>query len=162
MRAVLLALVVTLAAVLAGCMASAGNSEKPVPGGAMNVGFSVESAAGDPATQFHDGDTVHFVFRVHNADSAPRTLEFTFPPHRVSVFAAKVDAPVWRAFEGRMFPQVMRAQDVPVGESITFTAEWELRGVAPGIYRVQPEFIGFARPGAPLERKLAAVSIRIE
>lgn len=154
-------LLLMTAGLLGGCMASAGDREANAPAAALHIEFSVEDTAGRRAATFHEGDSVQFVFRVHNAATAPRTLAFTFPPHRVRVVSA-AGTPVWQAFEGRMFPQVMRTQDVPAGESVTFTAEWEVRGLAPGAYRVQPEFIGFVEPGGRLEENLPAVTIHIQ
>lgn len=158
MRAMGVALVMAAGA-LSGCVANADNAEAQA--NAVHVEFQVEDSAGHAATAFHNDDTVHFVFRVQNNDVTPQALAFTFPPHRVRVVSS-AGAPVWQAFEGRMFPQVMRTQDVPAGESIAFTAEWEARDLAPGVYRVQPEFIGFLSSGAPLASNLPAVSIHIE
>ncbi|HEX7047140.1 MAG TPA: BsuPI-related putative proteinase inhibitor [Gammaproteobacteria bacterium] len=120
-------------------------------GDAMNVEFSIQDAAGVPTLEFRQGETVRFVFRVQNNARETQRLAYTFPPHDVAVVSASGD-PVFSAWNGKMFAQVMRVEAVPPGESLEFFIEWKLEsndGVAvpPGDYRVETEFNAFVQPG---------------
>jgi len=153
---------------LASCMnANAGRSSdeqrgEPETEGDVLVEFSVENAAGDATRDFRAGETIRFVFAVRNRSRAPRQLAYTFPPHRVEVLRSK--EPVWQAWQGRMFPQVMREQHVPVGERIVFSVEWKTADATPpGSYRVRPSFHGFLQPGGQvIPAEMAEVIITVQ
>lgn len=109
----------------------------------LRVEFRVADMSGDSKSTFSQGETVTFSFVVENVGNEPATIGFTFPPHRVSIETADGGEPVWQAFLGRMFPQVMRQDTIPAGEQRTFEVEWRV-DVAPGDYRAIPEFVAFA------------------
>lgn len=152
------------ALVAAGCTASAGparvtDGEQPPMTEQVNIEFRVENAAGESQTRFAQGQPVAFVFVVRNAGGSVAQLGFTFPPHRVTVRSAAGGEPVWQAFEGRMFPQVMRYEDIAPGETKRFTVEWTAEA-APGEYVAAPEFAGFVA-GEPLSSNLEPVTVTL-
>lgn len=135
----------------AGCTATAGGDQAARNIDVtedVSVEFRIENGAGAPASRFSTHDTARFVFELRNDGQHAQRLAFTFPPHRVSV--ARDGQVVWQAFHGQMFPQVMRTQELPPGETIEFAVEWNIHehdAVTAGVYTVQPEFIGFLQPG---------------
>lgn len=155
------------AVTLAGCVASAnGPAERREQGNAVSLEFRIENEAGNVTRAFDASDAARFVFVVRNEGDVARRLSFTFPPHRVSVAAAKGGAPVWQAFHGQMFVQVMRHETIPAGDAVTFVVEWDLRtadgGPVPaGEYRVEPGFTGWVQPGREAFGPLDPVMINI-
>lgn len=109
----------------------------------LRIEFRVADTSGDSKTVFSQGETATFSFIVENVGKEPATIGFTFPPHRVSIETAGRGEPVWQAFAGRMFPQVMRQDTIPAGEQRTFEVEWWV-DAAPGDYRAVPEFVAFS------------------
>lgn len=145
--------IAVLILLLTGCMAMTSVN------GSDNAGieFAMLDAAGEPAREFRQGETVRLVFCVKNTSTKPLRLAYTFPPHDVAVLPSKHEAPAWQAWSGKMFPQVMRTEPLPPGGSLEFFIEWNLdsNNGAPlpaGAYRVQPRFAAFVQPG---NRRLA-------
>jgi len=129
---------------LAGMPVAAANDA----GETVHVAFAIENAAGEPVQSVRQGETLHFVFRVQNSGAAAVRLASTFPPHDVAVLRAADNDPAWQAWSGRMFPQVMRVQELAPGESAEFVIEWRLaaNGGEPlpaGNYLVRPAFRAF-------------------
>lgn len=131
---------------------AAGDVESPeTEGDAMNVEFSILNAAGVAVQEFRQGETVRFVFRVENNGGETQRLAYTFPPHDVAVVSASGN-PIFSAWNGKMFAQVMRVESLPPGDSLEFFIEWKLESndgvtVSPGSYRVEAEFNAFVQPG---------------
>ncbi|HEX6927839.1 MAG TPA: BsuPI-related putative proteinase inhibitor [Gammaproteobacteria bacterium] len=140
---------------LAGCTANAGGDSAAAPAGKpVHMEVRIENAAGSPAKNFTHDDMARFVFVLRNDSATPLRLGYTFPPHRITITPAGGGEPVWQAFHGRMFPQVMRHQELPAGETARFSVEWDFhhagmpgKAVPPGSYLVQPAFIAFLQPG---------------
>lgn len=150
---------------LAGCMnANAGRDGEGVeaPEKDVTVEFRVENAQGDAVRSFAPNATVRFVFSVKNSSTRAQQLAYTFPPHRVQVLSKGNKAPIWQAWQGKMFPQVMRNTTLPANGSESFSIEWQIdAALTPGSYRVQPAFHGFV-DGEKLSAQIAPVDITIE
>lgn len=152
---------------ISGCMNATAERSSELSTGSHDTGddvsvqFTIEDTTGENRHAFQIGETLRFVFAVVNNTNEARRLDYTFPPHRVEVVDAKNDQPVWQAWQGQMFPQVMREKSVPAGESVTFTVEWDTANVSSGQYQVRPRFHGFMQSKS-LESELPAVSISLE
>lgn len=149
----------------AGCMnanADRGSETTRASEGEVTVEFRVENAQGEPARRFTPGATVHFVFDVKNGSAHAQQLAYTFPPHRLQVYFEAGSEPAWQAWQGQMFPQVMRNKTLPATSSETFSVEWKIGAdVASGTYRAQPAFHGFV-DNRPLSPDFSPISIVIE
>ncbi len=122
----------------------------PETGDAVNIEFGIRNAAGVPTREFRQGETVRFVFHVHNAGAEALQLAYTFPPHGVAV--SKGGNSVWQAWSGRMFAQVIRTQDLPPGETAEFFIDWNLASndgepIPAGSYEAKAAFNAFLQPG---------------
>ena len=151
-------------ALLAGCMnaiAGRGSDTNGAPEGDVTVEFRVENAQGDAVRHFAGGDTVRFVFAVKNPSKRAQQLAYTFPPHRVQVFSTGNKEPVWQAWQGQMFAQVMRNTTLAANGSEMFSVEWQIDAGTSGSYRVEPAFHGFV-DGEKLPAQIAPVEITIE
>lgn len=150
---------------LASCVnANAGRSSDTIPAqeGEVTVEFRVENAQGDATRSFTPGDSVQFVFEVKNRSAEAQHLAFTFPPHRVQVASRHGAEPVWQAWEGQMFPQVMRNRTLAANSSETFSVNWKIGvNVVKGTYQAQPAFHGFI-DDQPLSPDLAPTTITVE
>lgn len=150
---------------LAGCMnanADRGSDVVEAPENDVTVEFRVENAQGEVARRFTPGGSVHFVFNVKNTTGRAQQLAYTFPPHRVQVFSKGNKEPVWQAWQGQMFPQVMRNKTVAADGNETFSIEWQISAdIAPGRYRIKPAFHGFVG-NTPLAPEMETFEITIE
>ncbi|MBW3567113.1 MAG: hypothetical protein KY410_03985 [Proteobacteria bacterium] len=140
------------------------NRNAGTEGATVNVEFRIENTNGEEQQVFEPGQTLLFVFEVQNHGDSSQRLDYTFPPHRVEVVDPQDGKPVWQAWEGRMFAQVMRHADIAPGESEIFSVEWQTDAQSPrGQFAVQPTFHGFLqRDGQKLEAELQNVSITIQ
>ena len=116
-------------------------------GETVTVALEIENAAGEPAREFRKGDSLRFVFRVRNDGNDAVRLATTFPAHDVVVLQESGE-PAWQAWSGRMFPQVMRVQEIAAGESAEFAIDWRLEtndgeALPAGTYLVRPAFRAF-------------------
>lgn len=150
---------------LVGCMnADAGRGSDTLKAAEddVTVEFGIENAQGNVTRNFRPGETARFIFEVNNHAAQSRQLAYTFPPHRVQVFSRSGGEPVWQAWQGQMFPQVMRNTTLDADGSTTFSIDWKIGAdIAPGTYRIQPAFHGFVddQPASP---ELPPVEISIE
>lgn len=68
-------------------------------------------------------DAVAFAFTVRN--DGDRAVELSFPDARTHDVVALADgAEAWRWSDGRLFAQVVTADTLAPGESVTYDAEW--------------------------------------
>ena len=138
------------------------NRNAGAEGTTMDIEFRIENTNGEEQQVFEPGAVLTFVFEVRNRSTAPQRLGYTFPPHRVEVIDPQDGKPVWQAWEGRMFPQVMREAEIAPGESETFSAEWQTDvQLSGGQLAVQPSFHGFLQ-GKKLKTDLTEVLITIQ
>jgi hypothetical protein len=68
-------------------------------------------------------DGVAFRFTVENAGDDPVEMQFS-DAQRFDVTVAADGETVWRYGEGRMFAQMLKHEELPAGEAVTFEAEW--------------------------------------
>lgn len=142
---------------LSGCAAPPATEKSE----AMSAGFHVENLRGEATGTFAVGTSVRLVFEIANPSASTTRYSFTFPPHRATVKRAKGGDVAWEAWQGQMFPQVMRTQVLDPGETRTFSIEWPTAGAAPGQYLVIPRFQVFVEDRQLLKLPQTVVPIEL-
>lgn len=138
------------------------NRDAETEAACVDIAFRIENTNGEEQQVFEPGAVLTFVFEVRNRSTAPQRLGYTFPPHRVEVTDPQDGKTVWQAWEGRMFPQVMREAEIAAGKSETFSVEWQTDvQLLRGQLAVQPTFHGFLQR-KKLKAQLTKVLITIQ